>query len=108
MSRPDQKQARRYPRIRLPEGMWIAWQAGGQQKVTRVATVGLGGLFISTPTPPPVGTIVKLLFDVPGGQVRARAVVRSSHHGEGMGVEFTQMDFEDRGRLRLLLKRLLG
>ena len=102
------KKQRRYPRIRLPKGMWIAWQSSGQRKVSRVATLGLGGLFITTPTPAPAGSVVKLLFVVPGGDVRARAVVRYSCPGEGMGVEFARMEFEDRGRLRLLLKRLLA
>ena len=99
---------RRYPRVGLPKGMRIAWQSGGERIVSRVATLGLGGLFILTPDPPPVGEIVKLFFEVPGGEVRARAVVRDSQQGKGMGVEFTAMGHEARARLHHLLKRLLG
>ena len=69
--------------------------------------MGLGGLFISAPEPPPVGHVVKLLFEVPGGDVRARAVVRCSVPGKGMGIEFVFMATEDRARLNQLLKRLL-
>ncbi len=98
---------RRYPRVGLPKGMLIAWQSGGERIISRVATLGLGGLFISTPNPPAVGEIVKLIFEVPGGEVRARAVVRSSQPGRGMGVEFTAMGHEARARLHRLLKRLL-
>ena len=86
--------------------MLVAWQSTGERIVSRVATVGLGGLFISTPEPPPVGEIVKLFFEVPGGEVRARAVVRDSQQGKGMGVEFTAMGYEARARLNQLLKRL--
>ncbi len=87
--------------------MLVAWQAGGGRVVSRVRTLGLGGLFILTPNPPPAGEIIKLYFEVPGGEVRARAVVRDSQPGKGMGVEFTAMGYEARARLYHLLKRLL-
>jgi len=99
---------RRYARVGLPQGMLVAWQGVGQRIVSRVSTLGLGGLFIRTAQPPPIGDIVRLFFEVPGGEVRARAVVRDSKPGHGMGVEFTSMGHEDRARLDRLLKRLLG
>lgn len=101
------KKTRRYPRVGLPKGILVAWQSGAERIVSRVDTLGLGGLFISTPEPPAVGEIVKLFFEVPGGEVRARAVVRDAQPGKGMGVEFTAMGMEARGRLQRLLKQLL-
>lgn len=103
-----QARNRRYPRVGLPKGMLVAWQSSGERIVSRVATLGMGGLFIATPEPPAVGEIVKLYFEVPGGEVRARAIVRDSQQGKGMGVEFTAMGHEARARLHRLLKRLLG
>ena len=99
---------RRYPRIGLPRGMFIAWQGPGARLVSRVATLGLGGLYINTPDPPPAGDLVRVFFEVPGGEVRARAVVRVSEPGKGMGIEFTAMSSEARGRIHQLLLRLLG
>jgi hypothetical protein len=99
---------RRYPRIGLPRGMFIAWQGPGTRVVSRVATLGLGGLYINTPNPPPAGELVQVFFEVPGGEVRARAVIRISEPGKGMGVEFTAMSTEARGRIRQLVSRLLG
>jgi len=99
---------RRYPRIGLPRGMSVAWQAGGGRVVSRVGTLGLGGLFINTVNPPSVGDLIQVFFEVPGGEVRARAVVRVSHPGKGMGLEFTAMSPEARGRLHRLLQRLVG
>ncbi|MBI3670220.1 MAG: PilZ domain-containing protein [Acidobacteria bacterium] len=99
---------RRYPRVGLPKGMLVAWQSGGERVVSRVSTLGLGGLFISTPEPPAVGEVVKLLFEVPDGEVHARGVVRDSLPGKGMGVAFTAMDQEARARLQQLLRRLLA
>ena len=70
------------------------------------ACLALGGLFISTPKPPPNGDIIQLIFEVPGGDVRARALVRDSQPGKGMGVEFTAMGQEARARLNQLMKVL--
>jgi len=108
MDKKSGKEHRRFPRITLPKGMQVAWQAGGQKEVSRVQSLGLGGLFITTPNPPPVGTILKLAFHVPSGEVLARATVRTSTPGEGMGIQFTGMDYNHRARLDLLLKRLLS
>ena len=99
---------RRYPRVGLPHGMGVTWQSALSSSVSRVATLGLGGLFITTPEPPAQGDFIRLIFEVPGGEVRARAIVRVSELGKGMGVEFTAMSLEARALLDHLLRRLLG
>jgi hypothetical protein len=86
--------------------MLVAWQHSGGRSVSRVSTLGLGGLFIATHDPPPVGTLVKIVFDVPGGEVRARATVKNVEPGQGMAIAFIQMGQEDRARLDQLLKKL--
>lgn len=49
--------------------------------------------------------MLELLFDVATGtEVRARAVVRNSMPGKGMGVKFVHMRAEDRSRLNQFLK----
>ncbi len=98
---------RRYPRVGLPKGMLIAWEHGGERVVSRVGTLGLGGLFIFTPEPPPVGEVLTLFFEVPDRNIRARAIVRESTPGQGMGIEFTAIEAEARAKLSALLKRLL-
>jgi PilZ domain-containing protein len=108
MSAEPSEKKRRYPRIELPKGMWVAWHDGGKRLASRIKILGMGGLFISIPDPPAVGTAVRLIFEVPSGEVRARAIVRSVKPGEGMGVEFKEMAMEDRARLQQLLKRLIG
>jgi hypothetical protein len=100
-------QKRRYPRITLPKGMYVAWHGGDLQFFSRVRTLGMGGLFISVPNPSPVGTKLRLAFEVPGGNVQADAIVRNIVPGEGMGVEFTKLRLKDRILLEKLLKRLL-
>jgi hypothetical protein len=104
---PSAAKSRRYPRIGLPRGLYVAWQGLGDRLVSRVETLGMGGLFIQVADPPPVGESVRLYFQVPGGEVRARGVVRSSEPKKGMGIEFISMGHEGRARLHRLLGRLL-
>ena len=99
---------RRYPRVKPPKGLRVAWQTATGRSVSRLEAMGLGGFFIRTTNPPAVGAIIQLLLDVPQGEVRARAIVRSVTPAEGMGVEIVSMRPEDRGRLHRFLKKLLA
>lgn len=99
---------RRYRRIGLCKGPLVAWQGPAGRAVSRVATLGLGGLFIEAAEPAAIGAGIRMVFNVGGAQVRARALVRNSHPGKGMGVEFTIMIPEDRARLGQLLRKLLS
>ena len=99
---------RRYERVGLRSGPFVAWQGSAGRSISRVATLGLGGLFIAAAEPAGIGEGIKMVFEIPGGEVRARAMVRNSHPGTGMGVEFTSMKPEDRARLHRLLSKLLA
>jgi hypothetical protein len=98
---------RRYQRVSLPTGMFVAWYGGGEQQVSRVKTLGMGGLFVSGSDAPPVGTSLRLVFEVPGGSVQAEGVVQNVAPSAGMGVEFIKMAPRDRMFLERLLRRLL-
>jgi PilZ domain-containing protein len=107
MADNDGKHMRRYPRIATPAGVWVAWNTDGQkQSVCRVSDLNLGGLFILTHTPAPVGAMVSVLFSVPEGEIRGHATVRNVKPGEGMGVQFTALGGQDTERLRRLVARL--
>ena len=100
------KKVRRYVRVRLPKGTLVAWEHSGIRKVSSVSVLALGGLFISTPDPPPAGDFIKLILDLPGGEVRARALVCDSQPGKGMGIEFKAMGQDARARLHEVMKTL--
>jgi PilZ domain len=101
------KANRRYPRISTPKGVWVSWQHDASQNVSRVRDLNIGGLFIETETPPPVGASITLLFSVPEGEIRSSALVRNVTPGEGMGVQFVAMSQEHAVRLQTLFTRLL-
>ena len=98
---------RRYQRIALPQGMWVAWYGAAQHQISRVGTLSMGGIFICVPVPPPVGTKLKLAFEVPGGEVQTEGIVRNIEPGKGMGIEFTRLNAKDRVLLQRLMTRLL-
>jgi len=77
----------------------VAWMYGTHKHVGKAENLSVGGLFIATPEPPVLGSLVLLLFHTPEGEVRVRGTVRSVKPGEGMGLGITSMDSETRARL---------
>ena len=100
-------EARRFPRIALPKGMWVAWYGAAEHQVSRVGTLSMGGIFICAPVPPPVGTKLKLAFEVPGGEIQTEGIVRNIEPGKGMGIQFSRLSPRDRVLLQRLMTRLL-
>ena len=100
---PEPKIPRKYPRVRAPKGMWVGWKSAKQTCTSLAEVMGLGGLFLHTANPAASGSSIDLIFDLPNGQVRARAIVRSFQPGKGMGIQFVQMRPEDRAKLNRYL-----
>jgi hypothetical protein len=95
---------RRYPRVIPPRRVMVAWQSGTRRTVSYLGSMALGGLFVVTQQPAPLSSMVKLLMDLPFGEVRARGVVRRITPARGMAIEFVAMTQEDRGRLNKALQ----
>ena len=100
------EERRRHPRSKAPRDLFVAWQTGATQAVSRLDTIAVGGLFIRTSAPPARQSMLQVLVEAPMGDVRARAVVRWAEPKKGMGVEFVAMTQEDRGRLLQYIRRL--
>ena len=82
------------------------WSSGGKNDVLRARNLSLGGMFVETRKPPPVGATAQIDFLVDEGQIRTKAVVRHVQTASGMGLEFTAVAKEDRPHLAALLTRL--
>src|ERR1035441_5425776 len=102
-TKPDPR--RKNPRMKAPKELLVGWKSPGHHAVSHAKTIALGGLFLDTAKPPVTGSMIELLFDLPTGEIRARAVVRHSTPGKGMGVQLVQMGSEDRGRLIRFLSK---
>lgn len=98
---------RKHPRVTLPRGMDVTWRASGESVRSKVHTLSAGGVSIAAPAPAPKDELLHLSFEVPAGEVCARAIVRHSHAEVGMGVEFVDMSDEAHKRLDHLLRKLL-
>ncbi len=70
--------------------------------VSRVCDLSVGGLFLSTP----VGVSAKLDFLVPGGAIRAAAVVQHLIPSGGVGLKFTAITDRDCPNLVALMNRI--
>jgi tetratricopeptide (TPR) repeat protein len=100
-SNPQER--RRYRRFNAPKGMLVAWQGAGKRNVSVAEEFSVGGVFLLAHEPLAVGTNAEFVFDVPGGSVRGRGVVRHARPGKGMGLQFMNMRAEDRARLSKFL-----
>src|SRR2546429_9942312 len=87
--------------------MTVAWYGGGDSQVSRLKTLGSGGLFLLADHVRPVGTTLTLLFEVPGGLVQAEAVVRNISPQKGMGGGISNIWPQTREVLDDLLRRVL-
>jgi hypothetical protein len=103
----DPKSKRRYQRVPTPKGLWVAWQHNNSQEVSRVRDLNVGGLFVSTAAAVPLGAIIQILLSVPEGEIKGQAVVRNVMPGEGLGIEFKDLNAQDADRLERLVARLL-
>jgi Flp pilus assembly protein TadD len=102
-TKPDPR--RKNPRMKAPKGLLVGWKSPSHHAVSHAETIGLGGLYLYTSQPPAQGSMIELLFDSTTGAIRARAAVRRSTPGKGMGVQFVQMGPEERGRLIRFLSK---
>jgi hypothetical protein len=86
--------------------LYVYWRSSGDEDIACVRNLSMGGLFIETNVPKPLGISANLHFLVQEGQIRADAVVRHTNPGRGLGLRFTAVRNEDRQRLAELMKRL--
>jgi hypothetical protein len=94
------------PRVETPEGLWVCWRCAGVEDVSRVCDLSVGGLFLSTPIPRPLGSRAKVDFLVPEGQIRAEATVQHRVPDGGLGLKFTAIIDQDCPRLIALMDRI--
>jgi PilZ domain len=97
---------RQHPRIKPPKSVLVAWQSGVQRDVSYVESLALGGIFLRTKKKVALRSLVKLLLDMPLGQVRGRGVVRRHQEHYGIAVQFIAMDPDDRSRLVRQIREL--
>ncbi len=61
--------------------------------------VSLGGCYVATMFPLPIGAAVDFTMWIEGGNIKGRGSVQTCHPGVGMGIQFTDLAREAIGRL---------
>jgi hypothetical protein len=74
----------------------------------RVSDLGMGGCYVDTVTPFPVGTSLMLNLKSENHNIRAKANVVYAHTAMGMGLAFTEMTANQKENLSAWLRELNG
>jgi hypothetical protein len=86
----------------------IYWSCAGEDDVSLILNLSIGGLFITTLRPRCLGATAILNFLVPDGPIRAEAIICHIIPRIGLGLKFTALVKEDRPHLAALMARLRG
>jgi hypothetical protein len=100
--RSDQEK-RRYSRYRICLGIDIQGMDSGSTIHAQSADLSLGGCYVETLFPLPIGADVNLEFWIGSERIVAIGCVRASDPGVGMGIEFIDLSMSDTDRLKAFL-----
>jgi type IV pilus assembly protein PilZ len=101
--------------VRLQHELPVAYRSVGSFITDWATNISQGGLFINTRKPLPVGTIVKLIiqlpgtgfpFDITGRVARVAEWDNRLNVAPGMGIEFTELDGSKMDRIQAFVDRL--
>jgi type IV pilus assembly protein PilZ len=107
--------ANRRRAVRLQHELPVAYRSVGSFITDWATNISQGGLFINTRKPLPVGTVVKLIIQLPGTGFpfdvtgRVTRVAEWDNHlnvAPGMGIEFTDLDGVKLERIQAFVERL--
>ena len=102
---PDRRKTERY---KLSIEVQLRDEARGVAMQTSTVDVGIGGCYVESLFPPPVGAHMKVLLWLGSAKLLANGVVRASCPGVGMGIEFLDLSWEDTERLYRFLESNRG
>lgn len=97
---------RQYPRFRCAGNVQVSRGESPQHVWAKLADLSLGGCYIDTPVPEPVGTKLRLVLQLQDNKIATTGEVRSCVPALGMGVQFTSFEGGSRELLKQLVDRL--
>lgn len=100
------EERRVHPRHKCGGGAEVRKQGVDARVWGTLGDLSLGGCYLEMMTPFPAATEVELNLRVGERSLRARGVVRTSHAGCGMGIQFIAVSDEDRAQLRTIVESL--
>ncbi|MBN2360618.1 MAG: PilZ domain-containing protein [Deltaproteobacteria bacterium] len=101
--------ADRRQHARVPYGAWVTLKAGKSKSFCLARDLSLGGVFLRSQKPPPMGSKVQLVLVVEGERepIKLKAhVVRQSEAEGGFAVRFDSMSEEAAAHLLTLVQAI--
>jgi hypothetical protein len=99
---------RRTPRYPFTVAVEVTESRSQTRVACRTADIGMGGCYVDTMAPFPVGAIVHVRLSRESRQVDAKARVVVAHPSMGMGLAFTEINPEHVGALRAWVAEASG
>lgn len=94
---------------RAPAIAEVSFEHKGMRFQGRINDLSHGGLYIDTINPLPEGSVISFRFSLPGdaseSPISGEGRVVWMVHMQGMGIHFTRLSDDDRGRMKAFLSR---
>ena len=104
---PSKNNRRRDARFHAPGGVNVKAQGATTGQWAMLHDISMGGCYVETTSPLPIGSKVECLVHSGEYQLTARGHVTVSHRLVGMGIQFTDMSPLNRERLQKLMDALV-
>ena len=86
--------------------VWVDRVGGQERRSGRLVDLGGGGAFLELDDSYPIGTCLSVRFQlVRLGEIHCRAIVRRDIEGQGVGVEFVDLEAPEQERLSALFTK---
>jgi PilZ domain len=96
----DAHDRRAHPRVRCGNSVEVHIANQDAPIRARLGDISIGGCFVEMPNPLPTGSALRLTFWIKDTKLSATAKVITSTPGYGNGVQFTQMNEQDKTLLK--------
>jgi len=105
---PEMPSRRKTTRYHCTGGVELRRNEGASPVFANLSDISLEGCYVEAVSTLPAGSNILFLLRSQDVQVRGRAIVKTSNHAVGMGLEFLHLAGEDQQKLEFLVGKLAG
>jgi hypothetical protein len=105
---PEMPSRRKFTRYHCTGGVELRRNENASPVFANLSDISLEGCYVEAVSTLPAGSNILFLLRSQDLQVRGRAIVKTSNHAVGMGLEFLHLAGEDQQKLEFLVGKLAG
>lgn len=102
------RKKRVHPRYAATGTLQVLPEGGSLPVWATLNDISTSGCYAETVSPLPAQTRIRVSIKTLVGELHAKGVIRTSHHGVGMGITFTELGDQDRSRLNEFIEELVN